>query len=81
MKRATKLTELPALTVDFLHHSGLLMDNLSSTSEYLVIIMARMKRCTVFLKENLVLQDEVLDLSSPSLKSWIYLPVSGKRLA
>jgi len=28
MNRATKLTELPALTVDFLHHSGLLMDNL-----------------------------------------------------
>ena len=28
MHRATKITELPALTVDFLHHSGLLMDNL-----------------------------------------------------
>jgi len=28
MNRATKLTELPALTIDFLHHSGLLMDNL-----------------------------------------------------
>lgn len=27
MHRATKMTELPALTVDFLHHSGLLMDN------------------------------------------------------
>ena len=28
MHRATKLTELPALTVDFLHASGLLMDNI-----------------------------------------------------
>ncbi len=28
MHRATKITELPALTVDFLHHSGLLMGNL-----------------------------------------------------
>ncbi len=28
MHRVTKITELPALTVDFLHHSGLLMGNL-----------------------------------------------------
>lgn len=28
MHRATKITELPALTADFLHHSGLLMDNI-----------------------------------------------------
>ncbi len=28
MHGATKITELLALTVDFLHHSGLLMDNI-----------------------------------------------------
>ena len=27
MHRATQITELPVLTVDFLHHSGLLIDN------------------------------------------------------
>jgi len=68
MHRATKITELPALTADFLHHSGLLMDNVFA-SLWKQIGMKPLLRRAGFRKRSGTAIDEVVY----TLILWIWL--------
>ena len=68
MHRATQLTELPALTVDFLHHSGLLIDNVFA-SLWKQVGMKTLLRRAGFKKRSGTPIDEVLY----ALTLWLWL--------
>ena len=68
MHRATKMTELPALTVDFLHHCGLLLDNVFA-SLWKQLGMKTLLNRAGFKKRSGTAIDEVVY----ALSLWIWL--------
>jgi len=68
MHRATKMTELPALTVDFLHNSGFLMDNVFASLWKQIGMKALLNRAG-FKKRSGTAIDEVVY----ALSLWLWL--------